>query len=71
LRRRHSLPENFVESISRFAQFLAACEPDARNGAVITRSLLERYITWLASTPLSASSRSLSLIAPRAGALPG
>ena len=52
-------------AISRFAQFLAACEPDATNGAVITRPLLERYITWLASTRLAANSRSLSLICPR------
>ncbi|MDQ3106652.1 MAG: tyrosine-type recombinase/integrase [Actinomycetota bacterium] len=55
----------FALGISRFSQFLAACEPDASNGAVITRSLLERYISWLASTPLAASSRSLSLIALR------
>ena len=55
----------FALAISRFAQFLAACEPDATNGAVITRPLLERYIIWLASTRLAANSRSLSLISLR------
>ena len=55
----------FVLALSRFSQFLAACEPDAVNGASITRPLLERYISWLATTRLAANSRSLSLIALR------
>ena len=55
----------FALAISRFSQFLAACEPDAATGAVITRPLLERYISWLTSTRLAANSRSLSLIALR------
>jgi len=55
----------FALAMSRFGQFVAACEPDAGDGSVITRELLERYLSWLRATPLAANSRALSLISLR------
>jgi site-specific recombinase XerD len=51
-----------VTALNRFSAFLAACEPGAADGAVITRSLLERFVSWLVATGLAANSRSLTLI---------
>ena len=52
-------------TMDRFSAFLAACEPDAADGSVISRLLLERYFSWLVATGLAASSRSLALICLR------
>jgi site-specific recombinase XerD len=52
-------------AVDRFSSFLAACEPDSADGAVVTRLLLERFISWLAATGLAATSRSLTLICLR------
>lgn len=55
----------FALALSRFSQFVAACEPDAGNGTVVTRALIERYMSWLRATGLAANSRALSLISLR------
>jgi integrase len=54
-----------VLALNRFSAFLAACEPGAPEGTVITRSLLERFVSWLVATGLAANTRSLSLICLR------
>jgi integrase len=55
----------FALTMGRFSQFLLAAEPDASGGSVITRQLIERYISWLRSTELAANSRALTLICLR------
>jgi integrase len=55
----------FALAMVRLSQFLAAAEPDATDGSVITRGLLERYLSWLRSTGLAANSRALALISLR------
>jgi integrase len=51
-----------VGALNRFSAFLAACEPGAADGSVITRSLLERFASWLLATGLAPNSRASTLI---------
>lgn len=52
----------FATSLHRFSSYLAAVDPSAEDGGVITRSLLERYVSWLASAGYAGATRSMSLI---------
>lgn len=56
----------FSLALSRFSAFLAASVPDATDASVITRPLVERYISWLVATGLAPNTRALSVIALRA-----
>ena len=56
----------FSLALSRFSAFLAATAPDAADAAIVTRSLVERYLSWLVATGRAPNTRSLSVIALRA-----
>jgi len=49
-------------TLSRFSAFLAASEPGAVDGSVITRAVLERFSSWLVATGLAPASRTHCLI---------
>jgi integrase len=47
--------------MARFSAFLADCHPGADDESAITREVLERYLSWLATGPWSVNTRLLSL----------
>lgn len=55
----------FALAMGRFSAFVLAAEPDAADGTVITRALIERYMAWLQASGLAPNSRGLSLICLR------
>ena len=48
-------------ALTRFSRFLATRQPDAGDATVITRPVLEDYLSWLLTQGYSASTRALSL----------
>jgi hypothetical protein len=48
-------------ALTRFPRFLAARQPDAGDATVITRPVLEDYLSWLVTEGYSAATRALSL----------
>lgn len=64
--RSFSTIRNDVLAIDRFSAFVASRRPGARSESVITRPLLEEYLSWLAASGLEARTRLSSLVALRA-----
>ena len=48
-------------ALTRFSRFLAACHPQVSDPSVITRPVLEDYLSWLLTEGYSAAARALSL----------